>query len=614
MTAKELKQKFLAFFEEREHTIISSASIVPDNDPTALFITAGMQPLVPYLLGEKHPGGVRLADVQKCIRTIDIDEVGDDTHLTFFEMLGNWSLGDYWKRESITWSFEFLTKELEIPLDRLAVTCFVGDSENNIAQDDEAAGIWRELGVSDARIAFLGREDNWWGPAGETGPCGPDTEIFYWTGDEPAPEKYDPTDNPPSGGWVEIWNNVFMQYNKTADGKYVELSQKNVDTGMGLERTVAVLNGKSSVYETDKLYNIILQITSLINLSADDLNKEQTKYVRRIADHLRAATFILSEKIEPSNAEQGYVLRRLIRRAVRYGKQLGIKDAFTHLIAEIVIAEHGGFYTELREQRDFIIDQLTKEEEKFQQPLSRVSLYRDDLNAAINNKVIKKIKSIPILSDTNVVSGKYIYENYQSYGVPPDLCLDIINELGLKLNRAEYDEAFKEHQETSRKGAEQKFKGGLADHSTETTRLHTATHLLLESLRRILGPHVSQKGSNITAERLRFDFTHDEKLTPEQIKQAEDMVNEQIAKKLPVEYREMTVDEAKALGATGVFEHKYGEQVKVYIVGEAPETAYSKEICGGPHVANTGELGHFKIQKEESSSAGVRRIKAVLES
>ncbi len=591
MTAKELKQKFLAFFEEREHTIISSASIVPDNDPTALFITAGMQPLVPYLLGEKHPGGVRLADVQKCIRTIDIDEVGDDTHLTFFEMLGNWSLGDYWKRESITWSFEFLTKELEIPLDRLAVTCFVGDTENNIVQDDEAAGIWRELGVSDARIAFLGREDNWWGPAGETGPCGPDTEIFYWTGDEPAPEKYDPTDK----NWVEIWNNVFMQYNKTADGKYVELSQKNVDTGMGLERVAAVLCGKKSVYDIEPLSTLMSQIGALLETPMEELDQQQIKSVRIIADHLRAATFMLGAGVAPGNAERGYVLRRLIRRSVRYGLQLGIKEPFTTKIAEVVITAMGGAYTELREERDAIMTQLAEEEEKFSKTLE------------------KGTAQLQKMSKAGAISGKDAFVLFTTYGFPFEMTTEIAKEQGHEVDEASFAQEFAKHQELSRTASAGKFKGGLADHSTETTRLHTATHLLLEALRRIVGPHISQKGSNITAERLRFDFNHPDKLTPEQLQQAEDMVNEQIAKKLPVEYREMTVDEAKALGATGVFEHKYGEQVKVYIVGEAPETAYSKEICGGPHVTNTGELGHFKIQKEESSSAGVRRIKAILE-
>ncbi|MFA6422539.1 MAG: alanine--tRNA ligase [Candidatus Buchananbacteria bacterium] len=603
MTTKELKQLYLSFFESNGHAIIPGASLIPENDPTVLFTMAGMHPLVPYLLGEKHPAGQRLVNVQKCIRTGDIDEVGDNWHLTFFEMLGNWSLGDYFKQEAIKMSFEFLTKELNIPLEKLAVTCFEGDEDS--PKDDESANIWKSLGVSEKRIAYLPKEDNWWPAGGKMpGPQGPDTEMFYWTGEDKAPEVYDPKDKK----WVEIWNDVFMQYNKTLEGEYKELNQKNVDTGMGLERTVAVLNGKASVYETEKLYNIILQITSLINLTPDDLSEEQTKYVRRIADHLRAATFILAEKVEPSNVEQGYVLRRLIRRAVRYGKQLGINNLFTHQVAEIVISEHGGFYKELRDQRDFIISQLTKEEEKFQQPLSRVYQYRFDLEAAVNNGIVKKIKNVPILSSEGTVSGKYIYENYQSYGVPPDLCLDVVKELGLKIDQEEYDESFKQHQETSRIGAEQKFKGGLADSSETSARMHTATHLMLAALRKVLGDHVFQKGSNITSERIRFDFSHTDKMTPEQIKQVEDLVNEQIQKNIPVVCEEMSLDKAKEKGAMGVFEHKYGDKVKVYSIGE-----FSKEICGGPHAKNTGELGHFKIQKEESSSAGVRRIKAVLE-
>lgn len=592
MTAKELKQKYLEFFEKNGHTIIAGAPLVPENDPTALFTTAGMHPLVPYLLGEKHPAGTRLTDVQKCIRTGDIDEVGDNWHLTFFEMLGNWSLGDYGKKEAIEFSFNFLTKELEISLDKLAVTVFTG--EEGIPRDEESAETWKSLGVKPERIAYLGREDNWWGPAGQTGPCGPDTEMFYWSSEEDAPEVYDPKDK----RWVEIWNDVFMIYNKKVDGTYEPLAQKNVDTGMGVERTVATLAGKSSAYDVDPLFSITVQVCALFNTTPEELKFENIKPVRIIADHLRAATFILADGVTPSNVEQGYVLRRLIRRAIRYGSELGITSPFTQQVAEAVIDLQGGFYKELREKRDFIMEELAKEEEKF--------------NATLENG-LKKFEKLKV--EGSKVSGKDVFILFSTYGFPVEITRDLAKENGWTIDEEEFAKEFAQHQDLSRKGAEQKFKGGLADNSEVTTRMHTATHLMIAALRKVLGEHVYQKGANITAERIRFDFSHPEKMTPEQIKQVEDLVNEQIEKAHPVSCEELTLEEAKERGAMGVFESKYGEKVKVYTVGGDSQVkdAFSKEICGGPHVQNTLELGHFKILKEESSSFGVRRIKAILE-
>ncbi len=585
MTTKELREKYFFFFQNKGHHLIDGASLIPQNDPTVLFTTAGMHPLVPYLLGEEHPAGKRLVNVQKCIRTGDIDEVGDDWHLTFFEMLGNWSLGDYFKATAIQQSFDFLTKELGIPPEKLAVSCFAGEPDNNIPKDEEAANIWRQTGIANERIVFLGREDNWWGPAGQTGPCGPDTEMFFWSSEAPVPQKFDPKDS----RWVEIWNDVFMQYHKTAEGKYLELTQKNVDTGMGLERTVAVLNGKNSVYETERLANIVSQVAALAGLAVIDLSPEQIKPVRIFADHLRAATFILAEKIGPSNVERGYVLRRLIRRAIRFGRQLGVNGFFTGKVAEIIIAEHGGFYKELRSNRDFIIEELNKEEEKFGKTLEKGL-----------SKFDKMAKSD--------ISGKDAFDLFATYGFPLEMTKDLAQEKGIKVDQDGFEEEFKKHQDISRQGAEKKFKGGLADQSEATTRLHTAAHLMLAALRQVLGDQVYQRGSNITAERLRFDFSYSEKMTAEQIKQVEAMVNEQINKKLPISCEEMTLEQAKQRGAMGIFESKYGDKVKVYTAGD-----FSKEICGGPHAGNTGELGHFKIVKEESSSAGVRRIKAILE-
>ncbi len=615
MTTKELKEKYLNFFQKHDHQLILGSSLLPENDPTVLFTTAGMHPLVPYLLGEKHASGQRLTNIQKCIRTGDIDEVGDDWHLTFFEMLGNWSLGDpqdpkgigagYFKKEAITMSFDFLTKELAIPIDKLAVTCFEGDEEHNIPQDNDSAEIWQNLGIPQARIGFLGRSDNWWGPAGQTGPCGPDTEMFYWASDEAVPERFDFRDK----GWVEIWNDVFMQYNKTAAGKYEELKQKNVDTGMGLERTAAVLSNMKSVYDIEPLSTVVLQITSLVpdleiapEFSSaislvDQAGIEQEKSIRIIADHLRAATFILAEKIEPSNVEQGYVLRRLIRRAIRHGKKLGIEGNFTSRVSEVVIDKMGGFYKELRVNRDFITDQLEKEEEKF--------------NTTLENG----LKEFSKLGRDKKITGQEIFKLFTTYGFPYEMTAELAKENGFEIDMEEYQKEFAQHQELSRTASVGKFKGGLADQSVETARLHSAAHLMLAALRYVLGDHVYQKGSNITAQRLRFDFSHPAKLTEEQKKQVEDLVNSEIKKDSPITIKEMTIEEAKEEGAMGVFDNKYGERVKVYTMGDpAPGgQVFSKEICGGPHASSTGELGHFKIQKEESSSAGVRRIKAVLE-
>ncbi len=584
MESFELRQKFLDFFKKNGHAIIPSASLIPQNDPTVLFTTAGMHPLVPFLLGEKHPSGKRLTSAQKCIRTGDIDDVGDDTHNTFFEMLGNWSLGDYWKKEAMKFSFEFLTKQLNIPLERMAFTCFAGD--NDAPKDEESAKIWGALSVKKERIAFLPKEDNWWGPAGQTGPCGPDTEMFYWKlNDVPAPEKFDPKDK----NWVEIWNDVFMQYVKDENGKYLPAKQKNVDTGMGLERTLAVLNGKENIYETDLFLPIIKKME---NISGKNYS-ENKKAFRIIADHSKASAFLLAAGIEPSNLGRGYILRRLIRRAIRYSKPLGLKGNFISEIYPAVAGIYNGFYPEIENKKDFILEQFKLEEEKFEKTLEK------------GLKNFEKLKN---------VSGKDAFDLYQSYGFPIEITQELAKEKGIEVDIEEFKKELEKHQELSRTASAGMFKGGLADASSETTRLHTAAHLMLAALRKVLGQEVLQKGSNITAERLRFDFSYGQKMTPEQIKQVEELVNRAILDKLVVEWKEEDINNARAEGAMGVFGEKYGDKVKVYTVSN-PETGeiFSKEICGGPHVKNTSELGKFKIVKEESSSAGVRRIKAVLE-
>ena len=590
MTAAELRRKYIEFFKSKGHQEIKSASLIPDNDPTCLFTTAGMHPLVPYLQGAKHPSGTRLTDCQKCIRTGDIDEVGDPVHLTFFEMLGNWSLGDYFKKEAIDFSFEFLTGKdnLNIPIDMLAVTVFAGDE--NAPFDAEAFEIWRGHGIPECRIAKLGKKDNWWGPAGTTGPCGPDTEMFYWTGPKPAPETFDPSNKL----WVEIWNDVFMQYNKKADGTFEPLSQRNVDTGMGLERITAVLQGKASCYETEIFASIFAALDEVRGIETP---AERTASERIIADHLRAATFIIADGITPGRVDQPYVLRRLIRRAIREGRKLGIVGKlFTSTIAQVVIGQFGEFYPELVERKDVIISELDREEKQF--------------GVTLENGIKefqKLVDRVPAFVERKVISGKNAFNLYETYGFPIELTCEMAAEQNFTVDMAGYEDAYKKHQEMSRAGAEQKFKGGLADHSEATARLHTATHLLQAALRKILGDHVEQKGSNITAERLRFDFSHPEKMTPEQIAEAEKLVNEAIARDLEIVCEEMDVDSARARGAMGLFGSKYGEVVKVYTMGDV-----SCEICGGPHANRTSDLKSFKILKEESSSRGVRRIKAVI--
>lgn len=594
MTANELRQKYLDFFKSKGHAIIPSASLIPENDPTVLFTTAGMHPLVPYLMGEKHPGGRRLTNCQKCVRTGDIDEVGDTTHHTFFEMLGNWSLGDYFKKEAIEWSWEFLTSSEWLGLDknRLAVSVFMGDEDAPF--DEEAFNVWKRLGMPEKKIAKLSKKNNWWGPAGVTGPCGPDTEMFYWVGDPNAvPDSF----NDDNSLWVEIWNDVFMQFNKNEKGSYELLAQKNVDTGMGLERVLAALNGFSDNYKTELFFGTISKIEELSGKKYDD-SDEVRRAMRIIADHLKAATFIIGDNkaVTPSNTDQGYVVRRLIRRAIRCGKQLGIENSWTKDIARTVIDIYKDVYSELGKNSDFVLAQLTDEEEKFKRTLEKGEYELDR-----------------ILSSGQEITGSTAFDLYQTYGFPLEMTSEILKEKGVVIkNEEEFNDKLKQHQDLSRTASAGMFKGGLADASEETRRLHTAAHLMLAALRRVLGDHVFQKGSNITAERLRFDFSHPEKMTKEQIEAVETIVNEAIQKELPVDYEEMTVEEAKQIGAMGVFESKYGERVKVYKIGKDGDVA-SLEICGGPHVENTKEMGKFKIQKEESSSSGVRRIKAVLE-
>ncbi|MBD3247023.1 alanine--tRNA ligase [Candidatus Pacearchaeota archaeon] len=586
MNRKELIKKYTDFFsKKKKHKRIANSSLVPENDPTVLFTTAGMHPLVPFLLGQKHPLGKRLTNVQKCIRTGDIEEVGDTFHHTFFEMLGNWSLGDYFKKEAINWSFEFLTKELKLPIERLAVSCFKGNKD--APKDEEAAKIWQSLGVPKERIAFLGKKENWWGPAGVTGPCGPDTEMFYWKDNKnPAPKKFNPDDEK----WVEIWNDVFMQYNKDEKGNYNPAKQKNVDTGMGVERTTAILNGIEDNYLGDTFKPIIQEIEKL---SQKDYGKkdEDTRAMRIIADHIKAAVFILADGVTPSNTEQGYVLRRLIRRAIRFGKKLGIpkeKDLTTPLVKEILKIYED--YKELKKNKEKIISELNKEEGKFEQTL---------------DKGLKELKKMIVNSK---ISGKDAFLLYQSYGFPLEMTKEIASENNSAVDEKGFNKEFKKHKELSRTASKGRFKSGLADNTEKTKKLHTATHLLLQALKIVLkDKKIEQKGSNITPKRLRLDFSFPRKLTNEEIKKVENLVNEQIKKGLKVTKEEMSPEEAKKKGACGTFDKKYGDIVSVYTIED-----FSKEICKGPHVKNLSELGKFKIKKETSSSAGVRRIKAVL--
>lgn len=618
MIMTELRERFLSFFREKGHAIIPSASLIPENDPTVLFTTAGMHPLVPYLLGETHPAGRRLANAQKCLRTDDIDEVGDNRHLTFFEMMGNWSLGDYFKREAIHWSFEFLTDPHWLGIDpaRLYVTVFAGDAD--APRDEESLGIWQalfltrgieaEVGVAGtdepalgkrgSRVYAYGKKKNWWGPAGQTGPCGPDTEMFVDTGTAHEPafgERCHP--NCDCGRFVEVWNDVFMEYEKRANGAYAPLVQKNVDTGMGLERMAAVLQNVPTVFDTDAFQPIMetIQRRSDATRHVPSGAEGYTLHAARvIADHLRAATFIIGDErgMAPSNVGQGYVVRRLLRRAIREGRRMGIHEPFTHEIATVVVGMYGGYYRELEHNLPRILEEMKREEEKFDHTLE---------------KGMRELEKMMVRGE---VSGEQAFVLFSTYGFPWELTEEVLMEKGMRVDRATFEKEFKKHQELSRTASAGTFKGGLADHSVETTRLHTATHLLQQALRTVLGAHVAQRGSNITAERLRFDFSHGQKMTSEEIVRVETLVNEQIARDLPVRCEEMTVADAKSHGVVGLFEEKYakiGEKVKVYFVGD-----FSQEICGGPHVAHTGELGPFKIQKEEAVAAGVRRIKATV--
>ena len=578
MNRTELIKKYINFFENKDHKKIPGASLVPENDPTVLFTTAGMHPLVPFLNGQKHPLGKKLVNVQKCIRTGDIDEVGDSTHHTFFEMLGNWSLGDYFKSEAIEYSFEFLTKTLKIPKEKLAVTVFKGDKDAPL--DKESAKKWKELGIPEKRIAYLPKKNNWWGPTGLTGPCGPDTEMFYWKlNNKKAPKSFDPEDE----NWVEIWNDVLMQYTKNKEGNYVEASQKNIDTGMGIERTVAVLNGLEDNYLADMWKPLIEKIEKLSNKKY----KGNEKTVRIIADHLKAAAFIISDGVNPSNKERGYVLRRLIRRAIIYGRKLNLEN-FTKKVIEPLFK----IYKDYNLDENKISEELEKEEKKFNKTLVK--------GINIFNKISKEKKSL---------DGKTSFLLFQSYGFPLEMTKEIAKERGITLNEKEFFKEYEKHKKLSKTASEGKFKSGLIDNSEKTTRLHTATHLLNEGLRQILkDKNIVQKGSNITPERLRFDFNFDRKLTPEEIEKVEKWVNEKIKENLPVKREEMSLSEALNSGAQAEFGTKYPKRVSVYSVGDI-----SKELCTGPHVKNTKEIGTFKIIKEESSSAGVRRIKAIVE-
>jgi alanyl-tRNA synthetase len=591
VTAQQLRQKWLEFFKEKDHTIIPSASLVPENDPSVLFTMAGMFPLVPYLMGQPHPGGTRIANVQKCIRTIDIDEVGDNTHLTFFEMLGNWSFGDYFKKEAIAWSYEFLTsnKWLNIPLDRLAFSVFAGD--DTAPFDEESFNHWKALGIPEARIAKLGKEDNWW-IAGATGPCGPDTEMFYWIDDgTPAPENFQETHDDPR--WVEIWNDVFMQFDKQVNGKLVPLEKQNVDTGMGLDRVIAVLNGHKSVYDTE-FFKGMFEVIGRQNeiMSGDELRK-----ARIIVDHIRASVFIAGDGVEPSNKERGYILRRLLRRSMVYARLLNLQDHWLEGLIERVMAEYSDAYPELVNNSQQIFDNLLGEQKKFGTTLE---------------KGLKEFEKL--FQKQNKLSGTDAFNLYQSYGFPLELTTELAESFGQQVNQEEFAEEFKKHQDLSRTASAGTFKGGLADHSDIVVRYHTATHLMHKALRDVLGPDVWQKGSNITAERTRFDFTYPQKMTDEQKQQVEDLVNKWIAQDGVVNQEMLPLEKAKELGAIGLFGEKYADTVSIYTIID-PKTGevISREFCGGPHVEHTGQIGKFKIQKEEAVSAGVRRIKAVIE-
>ena len=580
-----LKDLYINFFVSKGHVQIPSAPVVPENDPSVLFNTAGMQPLIPYLMGQKHPYGTRLCDYQKCIRTNDLDEIGDGTHHTFFEMLGNWSLGDYFKQEAITWSFEFLTTVLNIPVEKLAVTVFAGN--DLLPKDTEAIELWKKLGIKEGRIAQT-VEDNFW-IAGETGPCGTDSEMFFWRSDDEVPDVFDPEDD----RWVEIWNDVFMQFEKHEDGTITELPKKNVDTGMGVERTTAILEGKKDNYASSIWKPIITLIEEISNLPYEGNEKS----MRIIADHIRTAVFILADNagIKPSNTDQGYILRRLIRRAIRHAKKLNIdiNSDWEQRIANKLIDMYENYYSELKENRQVVLEGLANEKVKFNRTLE---------------KGLREFEKIVSNLNGDVLDKDLAFKLYDTYGFPIELTVELANEKGIKVDEEGFKQKFKEHQEKSRAGSEQKFKGGLAGNSEVETKYHTATHLLNAALKVVVDKNIHQRGSNITVERMRFDFNCDHKLTDEEKQKVEDLVNEWIQAGLDVNVTEMSKEEAIASGAECMFIEKYPDIVTVYTIGEV-----SKELCGGPHVKNTSELGHFKIKKEEASSAGVRRIKAVLE-
>ena len=590
MTSEQLRKLYLDFYAGKAHAVIGSASLIPENDPTVLFTTAGMHPLVPYLLGEKHPAGSRLADVQICVRTGDIDEVGDASHCTFFEMLGSWSLGDYFKKDAIAWSYEFVIDKLGFSPDKFAVTVFGGDEV--CPRDEESADCWRRAGVADKNIFFLGRKHNWWGPAGTTGPCGPDTEMFVDTGAPACSESCDPSCG--CGKYLEIGNDVFMQYFKDAEGNFRPLEKKNVDQGMGLERLLCIINGYSSVYETDLFDFAIAKLEELSGRKYGE-DEEITAAMRIISDHTRTATFMLGDvkAISPSNVDQGYVLRRLIRRAMRYCRVLGVDFSALTVLAELFADKYAPVYPNIGEARGRIAAELDAEKEKFARTIEQGLKEFDKVLSHIPGKVFP---------------GKTAFRLYDTFGFPVEMTAELAAERGYTLDNEGYEKAFREHQEKSKAGAEQKFKGGLADGGEASARLHSATHLLGYALRKVLGDeNIAQRGSNITPERLRFDFNFPRPLTAEEIAAVEKTVNDEIAAGTPVVCEEMSVGEARDSGAVGVFGDRYGDVVKVYTIG------HSREICGGPHAANTAELGKFRIVKEQSSSAGVRRIKAVLE-
>ena len=583
MKAIEIRNKYLNFFKNHGHKVIPSAPLIPENDPSVLFTTAGMQPLVPYLLGQKHPEGTRLTDYQKCLRTNDIDEVGDNRHLTYFEMLGNWSLGDYFKEESIKMSYEFLTKELGIPAEKISVTCFAGDSD--CPRDEVTASCWEKAGIPKERIYFYGKDDNWW-IAGEEGPCGPDTEMFYDTGKAKCSENCQPSCD--CGKYVEIWNNVFMEYYKK-DGKYTKLEQRNVDTGLGLERMTMLLQGKETPFDTELFSPVMDKLKELAK--NDDIASR-----RIVAEHMRSSMMVISDGGRPSNIDRGYILRRLIRRMTRHLNKLQIDLGKLPELLDLNIDILKEMYPELDSHRQEIKDVIITEKDKFMKTLNN--------GEREFNKVINRLKNQGI----NVIDGKTIFNLYETFGFPPEVTKDLALENGFKADLSKFDELFKEHQEKSRMGSDQKFKGGLAEQNEKTIAYHTATHLLNAALKRVIGENSHQRGSNITTERMRFDFNCDHKLTDEEKKKVEDLVNEWIKEDLSVTVETMNKEDALKSGAECMFIEKYPEEVTVYTIGDV-----SKELCGGPHVKHTGELGHFKITKEEASSQGVRRIKAILE-